>query len=73
MTLDLQYKINSNPMYIKFLREYSYWYKFLNRDPDNFNKFIIDMKDKYKLNPTDRLNKMLDNINMLQSFLDVLR
>ena len=32
-----------------------------------------DMKDKYKLKPTDKLNKMLENINMLQTFLDVLR
>lgn len=73
MTLELQYQLKTNPNYIKFLREYSYWYKLLNRNPVNFKEFVEDMKDKYKLKPTDRLNKMLENINMLQTFLDVLR
>ena len=73
MTLGLQYQLKNNPNYIKFLREYSYWYKLLNRNPVYFKDFVEDMKDKYKLKPTDRLNKMLENINMLQAFLDVLR
>lgn len=73
MTLELQYQLKTNPNYIKFLREYSYWYKLLNRNPLYFKEFVEDMKDKYKLKPTDKLNKMLDNINMLQTFLDVLR
>ena len=73
MTLELQYQLKTNPNYIKFLREYSYWYKFLNRNPAYFKEFVVDMKDKYKLNPSDKLNRMLENINMLQTFLDVLR
>ena len=73
MTLGLQYQLKTNPNYIKFLREYSYWYKLLSRNPAYFKEFVEDMKDKYKLKPTDRLNKMLENINMLQTFLDVLR
>lgn len=73
MTIDIQYSLSSNPLYIKFIREYSYWYKFLNRNPAYFNDFVKDMKNKYKLNPTDKLNRMLDNINMLETFLDVLK
>lgn len=73
MTLELQFQLKTNPNYIKFLREYSYWYKLLNRNPVYFKDFVEDMKDKYKLKPTDKLNKMLENINMLQTFLDVLR
>ena len=34
---------------------------------------IQAMKDKYKLKPTDRINKMIDNMNMISSFLDVLK
>ncbi len=73
MKIDLQYKINSDYNYIKFLRENSYWYKYLNRDPIYFKDFVIDMKDKYGLNFSDKFNKMLDNINMLQMFIDVLK
>lgn len=73
MSIELQYKIGSNPMYQKFLKENSHWYKYLNRNPLYFKDFIIDMKDKYGLKPSDRLNKMLDNINTLQMFIDVLK
>lgn len=73
MSIDLQYKIKNNLMYQKFLRENSIWYKYLNRNPLSFNDFISDMKDKYELKPSDRLNKVLNNISLIQSFLDVLK
>ena len=73
MSIDLQYKIKNNLMYQKFLRENSIWYKYLNRNPLSFNDFISDMKDKYELKPSDRLNKVLNNIILIQNFLDVLK
>lgn len=73
MSIDLQYKIASDPNLMRFLREYSYWYKYLNRSDDYFRDFVMDMKDKYGLKVSDRFNKMLDNINMLQMFIDVLK
>ena len=73
MNLSLQYKINQDKRLKQFLRENSYWYKYLNRSETYYKEFVNDMKDKYKLKPTDRLNKMVDNINMISSFLDVLK
>ena len=73
MNLSLQYKINQDPRLKQFLRENSYWYKYLNRNELYYKEFIEDMKDKYKLKPTDRLNKMIDDINLFSSFLDVLK
>lgn len=73
MSIDLQYKIKNNLMYQKFLRENSIWYKYLNRNPLSFNDFISDMKDKYELKPSDRLNKVLNNISLIQNFLDVFK
>lgn len=73
MSINLQYKIKNNLMYQKFLRENSIWYKYLNRNPLLFNDFISDMKDKYELKPSDRLNKVLNNISLIQNFLDVLK
>ena len=66
MSIDLQYKIKNNLMYQKFLRENSIWYKYLNRNPLLFNDFISDMKDKYELKPSDRLNKVLNNISLIK-------
>lgn len=73
MDLETQYKIKSDPRLQRFIRENSYWYKYLNRDPYSFKDFYNDMLDKYKLTRKDKLNKVLDNINMIQSFLDVLK
>lgn len=73
MRLDLQYQINQDERQKTFLRENSYWYKYLNRNNLYYKDFINDMKDKYKLKPTDRINKMIDNINMVKTFLDVLK
>lgn len=73
MTIDTQFKINSNFNYQRFIRENPIWYKILNRNPMEFNNFIKDVKDSYKLNPSDKINKMIDNLNMIQNFLDVLK
>lgn len=73
MTTDLQIKINSDYRLKSFIREYPIWYKRLNRNPDLYKEFVMDMKDKYKLNLSDRLNKTLSNIGMIQTFLDVLK
>ena len=73
MSLELQYRINSDPRLKQFLRENSYWYKYLNRSNTYLKPFISDMKDKYKLNTTDKINKLTNNISMVRAFLDVLK
>ena len=73
MNLNLQYKIKQDPRQLQFLRENSYWYKYLNRSESYYKDFINDMKDKYKLKPTDRINKIIEDINMFSTFLDVLK
>lgn len=73
MSYDIWYKIENDINLKKFLREHSYWYKQLNRDSNNFNSFVADMKVKYKLTVEDRINKMVDGMGMIQSLLDVLR
>lgn len=73
MTIEIQLKINSDQRLKTFIRAYPYWYKLLNRNPLVYNEFIKDMKEKYKITTTDRLNKTLNNISMLQTFLEVLK
>lgn len=73
MRVELQLKINSDPRLKTFIREYPYWYKILNRNPLLFKEFENDMKEKYKLTTSDRLSKTLDNISMLQTFIEVLK
>ena len=73
MTYALQSKINSDINLKRFLREYSYWYKVLNRNENMFPQFVDDMKVKYKLTTSDKINRTIDSIGMLQSFLEVLK
>ena len=71
MTIENQIKIASDPRLVSFIRENPYWYKILNRNPLLFNEFVSDMKNKYKLTPSDKINNALNSISMLQTFLDV--
>ena len=73
MTLDIQYNINQDENLKRFLRENSYWYKYLNRSNIFYKDFVNDMKDKYKLKPTDKLNKIMEDINMVSTFLNLLK
>ena len=73
MNINLQFKIRSNKNYQRFLRENSHWYKLLNRDPANFKAFEEDMKDKYKLRPSDKVESFLEKINLAQSFFQILK
>ena len=73
MTVDIQLKIDSDPRLKQFIRQYPIWYKRLNRNPDLFKEFTLDMKDKYKLRTSDKINQTLNSIGMLQAFLEVLR
>ena len=73
MNLNILMNINSDPKQKQFLRENSYWYKYLNRSDIYYKEFISDMKEKYKLTPADKLNKISNDISMFKSFLEVLK
>ena len=73
MTLEVQFKLKSNPLFIKYLHENSYWYKILNRDPEMFNEFIEEVKKNYKLRATDKINDALNTFEMLTSIFSSLK
>ena len=72
MHLSNQLVIKKNPLLKRFLRENSYYYKILNRNPDMINKMYNEMQKTYKLTFNDRLDKVKDNLNMINSFMDIL-
>lgn len=72
MTLETQFKIKSNPLYIKYLHENSNWYKILNRNPYMFNSFVDELKVNYKLRPSDRLDRALSTFEMLSTIISTL-
>ena len=73
MSIELMNRINADINLKRFLRENSYWYKILNRNENAYMEFVDDMKIKYKLTTTDKINRTIDNIGLIQSFLEVFK
>lgn len=73
MNLDVQFNLKRNPNYIKFLRENSYWYKILTRDPNMFKEFVKEMKVKYKLRTIDKINNALTTVEMIEAIISTMK
>ena len=63
MDINLQMEIKKRKKYYDYLRENSNWFKELNRNQYNFNNF----------NSFIKLGDAMDNINMISSFLDIMK
>ena len=72
MNLNLQYRIKSNPNYIRFLMENSLWYKYLNRNSNYFDDFVEKVKEEYHLRPIDKISKTIDTLDMVSSIISTL-
>ena len=69
MSIEIQFKIKNNPLYLEYLHYHSYWYKTLNRSPEKFNEFVEEVKTTYHLKPTDKIKKALDTVDTLSTVL----
>lgn len=67
MPLEIQFKLKENPLYIKYLRENNLWYKKLMRNPESFDAFVNEMKTKYKLRTSDKINKVMDTLDIVSN------
>lgn len=72
MEITIQYKIKNSPNDLKYLREQSYWYKYLNRSPDNLKLFENEMKKSYKITTEDRMKKMFDGLDAVSKVINIL-
>ena len=73
MILDIQFRIKNNPRYLQYIRDHSYWYKILNRDPLMFRAFEDKVKEDYKLRTTDKITKALNTIELVQNIVSSLK
>lgn len=71
MRFDIQMKLKSDPLYIRFIRENSEWYKILNRNPDRFNEMVEEMRKKYQLRATDKINNFFDSVDLVTKIFKV--
>jgi Holliday junction resolvase RusA-like endonuclease len=73
MEIILQQKLNEDVKMESLLKQNSYWFKYLNRDSDNYLNFVKDMKNKYHLNITDKISSAINNIDLISSVLETLK
>lgn len=73
MDIKVKLILDSNPDYKRYLRSNSYWYKTLMRNPEMMDVFVSEVKEKYKLRATDKINNFIDKIDMVSKFINVLR
>jgi len=73
MNIETQIKIKNNPYLYQYLRDNSSWYKSLNRDPNSIKQMEMEMKNAYKLNLTDKISNLNQKIEMVRTFIDILR
>ena len=63
-------KLNEDKRFLKYLRENSNYYKLLNRNPKNYDKFIKDMKIKYKLRTIDKVDNFVDSVDLITKIIN---
>ena len=73
MEYDLQYKLRENEKYFNYLKENSYYIKYLNRGDITYKDFIDDMKIKYKERTSDKVSGIIDNIDLVSTIMDTFK
>lgn len=72
MPIKVQYILNSNLYLKKYLRENSFYYKELIRNPNFINELNNLMKKEYKLTFPSKLEKIRQDLSLLNTVMDVL-
>ncbi|MGM9877483.1 MAG: YlbE-like family protein [Bacilli bacterium] len=65
MIYTIKEKLLEDEKYLQFLRENSNWYKTLNRDKNEYNNFLKEMKIKYKLRTIDKVDNIIDSVDLI--------
>ncbi len=73
MNIKIQYILNSNILLKRYLREHSFYYKNIIRNPNFINDLTELMKNEYHLTLPDKLDKIKNNISLINTFMDVLK
>ncbi len=73
MQVETRLKIKSDPNLYNYLRQNSYWYKYLNRNPVYLKQMEDEMKEKYKLRSVDKIENISHTIKMVESILDIIK
>lgn len=72
MRLDILLKIKENKKVYNYLLNNSYWYRRLNRSPDNYNLFIKEYKKYNRENNMNKINDAIDNAELISNVIKII-
>ena len=72
MELSVMHKIKSDKKHYDYLRTHSYWYKYLNRDPNNYKEIINSYKKYSRETKTNKFSDTINSIDMVANILKTL-
>ena len=73
MDKEILNKIRNNPLIYNYLRENSYEYQGLYRDKKYIKEIEKKAKIKYKETIPDKIEKLTEKINLLESFMSIMK
>ena len=73
MEINLQRKLLEKPKMYQYLKENSYWIKYLNREPEIYKEFETRMKELYHERDTDKVSDAIDQIDFINGVLRALK
>ena len=72
MELNIMFKIKQDKKQYEFLRKNSYWYKYLNRDPNNYKLFLKAYKRNNRYEKTNKVNDTINSISTVTNLLKLI-
>ena len=73
MELKVIHAIKSNPLLYSYLRVNSSWYSVLNRDSSRLRDIEKEARHYYKMTFPDKIERFTNQMEMISTFMDVLR
>ena len=73
MNLETQFKIKTSPLLDKYIKENSYWYKYLNRDSRYLKNVEEEAKEYFKVRLEDKIKDFSNHMESISTFLDLLK
>ena len=73
MQINVQYKLTNKVELKKYLRTHSYWYKYLNREPDSLKKMESEYKEEVRKIKMERASEAMNTLEMLTSIVNTLK
>lgn len=73
MSLEIQYRLKNDQNYLRYLRQNSQWYKYLNRNQVYFKQFENEAREKMSLRLSDRISSALSTIELIENVVSSLK